>query len=162
MMYDHDNRFDMSRPAPDLIRSLCDAKSEEVSEFASAIVGLLGHTAPEVRAEALSALFVTGRIIEHRSILVAALSRDGDEGVRAKAAYGIAATSSEDTFRYDVQLLVRALRNGYESSEVRRAVYEALLLLFHRPDFPDALDEFNADVQVDWDWIAEIEGHQGD
>ena len=61
--------FDPARPAPVLIRSLCALKHDDVPDVATAITGLLGHAAPEVRAEALSALLVTGRL-ERRSGVV--------------------------------------------------------------------------------------------
>lgn len=41
--------FDPARPAPSLIRSLCALKRDEVPDVATAITGLLGHAAPEVR-----------------------------------------------------------------------------------------------------------------
>jgi HEAT repeat protein len=149
--------FDPARLAPVLIRSLCALKHDEVPDVATAITELLGHAAPEVRAEALSALLVTGRLAAHRHCAVRSLSRDADEGVRARAAYGIAATTSEASRREDLALLVRVLRNAHESPEVQRAAYEGLLLMFHRPEFPDSLEEFDATRDVDWDWIGEME-----
>jgi HEAT repeat protein len=128
-----------------------------VPDRATAITGLLEHSAPEVRAEALSALLVTGRLAEHRHNAVRALSRDADESVRAKAAYGIAATADEHSLREDLALLVRVLRNEHETPEVHRAAYEGLLLIFHRPDFPDSLEQFDSGRDVDWDWIRELE-----
>jgi len=157
MKQDPEHIFDPARPAPVLIRSLCALKHDEVPHAAAAITGLLGHAAPEVRAEALSALLVTGRIATHRHYAVRSLSRDADEGVRAKAAYGIAATTSEASRREDLALLVRVLRNAHESTEVQRAAYEGLLLMFHRPEFPDSLEEFDARRDVDWNWIGELE-----
>lgn len=150
--------FDPARPAPLLIRSLCALKRHEVPAVAAAITGLLAHPGPEVRAEALSALLVTGRLGEHRHSTVRSLSRDAAEGVRAKAAYGIAATADEDSRREDLALLVRVLRNEHESPEVQRAAYEGVLLMLRRPEFPDSLEEFDPGRDVDWKWIRELEG----
>jgi HEAT repeat protein len=140
-----------------LIKSLFALKHDEVPEVAAAITGLLGHAAPEVRAAALSALLVTGRLAAHRQYAVRSLSRDADEGVRATAAFGIEATTSDASRREDLSLLVRVLRNAHESPEVQRAAYEALLLMFHRPEFPDSLEDFDVRRHVDWDWIGELE-----
>lgn len=157
MRPDLEGLFNPARPAPSLIRALCAVKRDEVPAVATLIAGLLGHSAPEVRAEALSALLVTGRLAEHRHSAVRSLSRDADEGVRAKAAYGIAATAEERTLRDDLALLVRVLRNYHEAPDVKRAAYEGLLLMFHRPEFPDSLEEFDPARDIDWDWIRELE-----
>lgn len=143
--------------AEDLIRALAALAREDAQYEVSAILPLVDHPAPEVRAEALSALLVTGRMEEHRALAIRALSRDGDEGVRARAAYAIAATAEESTVSTDLNLLLRALRNTNEASDVRRASYEAIQLMFHRTDFPDALEDFEPDVDVDWSWIEELE-----
>ncbi len=102
-------------------------------------------------------LFVRGRCTELRGIAARALSRDADEGVRAAAALGLAATSEAVTLSDDVALLIRALRNEYETQEVRRSAYEALLLMFHRSNFPSSLNEFDPATQVDWYWIENLE-----
>src|SRR5438270_2437130 len=124
MREDCGHDFDPARPAPALIRSLCALKRHEVPHVAKVIVGLLGHSVPEVRAEALSALLVTGRLAEYRQSAQRSLSRDADEGVRAKAAFGIAATADEYSLRQDLALLLRVLRNEHETPEVQRAAYE--------------------------------------
>jgi hypothetical protein len=157
MHFSGDDPFEASRPAEELIRALCAADRDDVVRSAGRIAPLIEHWAPEVRAEALSALFVIGRSEEYRSRALRALSRDADEGVRAKAAYAVAATSNDGTLSDDVRLLLRALQNERESPEVRRAVYEALLLIFKRAEFPDPLEDFNPETDVDWIWINEIE-----
>jgi HEAT repeat protein len=152
-----DSQFSPSAAAEDLIRALCAVGREDAVRNAPEILTLLGHPVPEVRAEALTAMFVTGRLVQHRSAALRALSRDADEGVRAKAAYAIAATASDETLHDDMPLLLRALRNEHEVPEVRRAAYEALLLIFRHPEFPDSLEEFDPQVNVDWVWVRQLE-----
>ena len=84
------------------------------------------------------------------------LESDRHIEVRARAAYAIAATADEQTRRTDALLLLKTTENEHEDAEVRRAAYEALLLLFNRPDFPDAAEDFLPHDQIDWEWIAEL------
>jgi HEAT repeat protein len=159
--------FDASRLAPErapevLIREVCALSRESVTILVGAVHALTAHQVPQVRAEALGALFVTARIKEFRATAIRALSRDGDEYVRSKAALGIAATSDERTRRGDVTLLLRALRNEHETTQVRRSAYEALLLLFGEAELPDPLDDFDPKADVDWKWIQEIETLYGE
>lgn len=146
----------------ELIRALCGLSAAELDRDVARVLELTRHEVPEVRAEALSALFVRGRKSEHRARALSSLSRDADERVRAAAALGIAATSGAETLEQDVPLLVRAIRNERETEEVRRCAYEAVLLIYHRPDFPDSLRPFDADRDVDWAWLEEIGASLGD
>lgn len=140
-----------------MIRHLARLRQENVATVARDISILVAHRHPEVRSAALSALFVTGRHRELRELAVKALRLDTDESVRATAAFAIAATSSGESQGFDVRILLPILRNPEESLEVRRAVYEALQIIFRRTDFPDATEDFNPERDVDWLWIAQVE-----
>jgi HEAT repeat protein len=150
-------RLASDRAPEELIRELCSLTREAVVRLADAVYALATHPVPQVRAEALGALLVTGQVASLRGTAVRAISRDGDEYVRAKAAFGIAATSTDETRREDLVLLLRVLRNEHETNEVRRSAYEALLMLFGSPEFPDSIDDFDPATDVDWGWIREIE-----
>ena len=141
----------------DLIRGLCALDRDEVRRLRTTILALAHHSVPEVRAEALNALFVTGHLREDRGIALRALTNDSEENVRARAAYAVAATTDDNNLNTDLQRLLTSLRNEAETSEVKRASYEALLLMLRRPDFPDSLEEFDSAIHVDWEWIEEIE-----
>lgn len=141
-----------------LIERLYRLQPEEARVGAAEIVDLLHHPDVDVRVAAMSALFVTGKVGAHRGLALRALSRAKDETERAKAAMAISATSDADTRTEDIALLIRALRNELETSEVRRSAYEALLLLHGRDDFPDSLKDFDPAVDVDWIWIDTLNG----
>ena len=69
----------------------------------------------------------------------------------------IAATSTQETDKTDVQRLIEVLRDAREDSEVRRSAYVGLNLLRPGGEFPDALTEFDPATNVDWTWIALVE-----
>jgi hypothetical protein len=144
------------------IRTMFSLSRETIAANLDAIVELAGHPAPEVRAEALSTLFVRGKRGELRELAARALSRDADEAVRAAAAIGLAAISVDSTKHEDSRLLLRALRNTHETEEVRRCAYEGLLLMHGNPDFPSSLVAFDAREHVDWLWIDAVERTIGD
>lgn len=125
--------------------------------MAHEIAALTTHYHSEVRSAALTALFVTGRICEMRPLAVNAFTSDCEESVRATAAFAIAATSSDDSRLVDVQTLLPAVKSAEEPPEVRRAAYEALLIIFRRSDFPDPVEDFNPASDIDWPWIAQLE-----
>lgn len=147
--------FSRRRSPPALIRALGQLQREDVEFVAPEVVSLLSHPEPDVRSAALSAVFVLWHLDDRRGRATEMLRTDRHAEVRASAAYAVAATSSESTRREDAMMLLRALENTNEDREVRRAAYEGLLLLFGRPDFPDAISEFDPSAHVDWDWIAE-------
>lgn len=139
------------------IRRMIALSRSEIAENVDAIVALTHHGAPEVRSEAVSALFVRGKRYELHALAARTLSRDADEGVRAAAALGLAAISSPATRIEDTKLLLRAVRNTHESGEVRRCAYEALLLMYARTDFPSSLTVFDPSEHIDWGWLEGVE-----
>jgi vesicle coat complex subunit len=143
-------------PPPDLIRALGRLRPEDVTQYSSLVLPLLTHPEPDVRAAALSTVFVLWRLGEHRQTALELLRNDRHYEVRTGAAYAIAATSTDTTRRDDLLLLLRTVDNGHESPEVRRAAYEAIMLICQRPDFPDVLAEFDPAADVDWSWIDEL------
>lgn len=120
-----------------------------------AVVRLLSHHEPDVRVAALGVLFVEWKDSTHRSLAIDLLEHDANDEVRAAAAYAVAGTTTEETQRGDTRLFVSALEAD-ASSEVQRAAYEGLLIMFRRPDFPDALADFDSEKAVDWAWIEEV------
>jgi HEAT repeat protein len=152
--------FALNRTPSALIRALGRVKREDETTLVTAVIPLLHHLEPDVRVEAFNVAFVRWRRKEHRQIAQTALKEDPDERVRSAAALGIAGTSSNDTHRSDIQLLLLVLQvDG--ANEVKRAAYEGLLLLLGRPDFPDSLVEFDPGKHVDWEWVAELRSIYG-
>lgn len=152
----HREDFSRRRSPPELIRALGQLQREDSESLASSVLPLLGHPEPDVRSEALSAVFVLWRLTGHRDQAKHLLQSDRHAEVRARAAYAIASTADEETRRDDALLLVKKVEDGQESPEVRRAAYDALMLLFGRGDFPDAVREFAPERDVDWAWISEL------
>ncbi len=152
-----DDSFDEATPVEDLIRRLGRLRHDEVAARADALRALLAHAAPEVRAEALGALFVVGRMHRWRAAAAMLLREDADVYVRSKAALALAATSEPDTRASDIRCLSAVVRDEREDAEVRRTAYEGLLVMFRRPDFPSDLRPFDPRRDVDWSWVAELE-----
>jgi vesicle coat complex subunit len=148
--------FSRRRSPPDLIRALGRLARDDSESLASSVLPLLAHAEPDVRSEALSAVFVLWRLDEHREQAKRMLEADRHAEVRARAAYAIAATSNEQTRRTDALLLLNKIESPNEDAEVRRAAYEALMLLFGRGDLPDAVKDFVPEEQIDWAWLSEL------
>ena len=147
--------LDPGRDPADIIRALTGIRRDPRAVDARHILALLDHSAPEVRVAALGLLFVEWRVALHRDRATSMLREDPNDEVRAAAAYATVATSSEGTRSSDVGVLLTSVESD-PSPEVRRAAYEGLLLTFQRPDFPDALKDFNPSVDIDWEWIQEL------
>ena len=147
--------LDPGRDPADIIRALTRLRRDPGSVDPRHILALLDHSAPDVRVAALGLLFVEWRVALHRSRATSMLREDPNDEVRAAAAYATVATSSEGTRSSDVGVLLASVESD-PSPEVRRAAYEGLLLTFQRPDFPDALKDFNPSVDIDWEWIQEL------
>lgn len=144
------------QPPPKLIAALGSLRREDAASLAPFVMPLLTHPEPDVRSEAVNVVFVVWRLSEHRDLARRLFTTDRHEVVRTRAAYALAATSTDETLRDDVQILVNVLLDDRQSLELRRAAYEGLLLLFRRPGFPDSLAQFDPKSDVDWEWIGEI------
>lgn len=148
------------RDSDEILRHLGNIAKEEVTDLAPALVALLDHEDPDVREEAAQALFVVGKHREHRARAVELLKHDSDVAVRCTAAYGVAATSSDDSRRSDIGLLATIVRDDTQDTELRRSAYEALLIIFRRPRFPSMTGPFNPVVDVDWDWLDQLRSQE--
>jgi hypothetical protein len=148
--------FSRRRSPPDLIRALGRLTREDAESLGPSVLPLLAHPEPDVRSAAVSAVFVQWRLDEYRDQAIRMFESDRHAEVRAAAAYAISATSGEDTRRADAFLLLGAIENGKEDTEVRRAAYVALMLLFRRADFPDTVEDFVPEERIDWAWINEL------
>jgi|SRR5215213_10986028 len=118
---------------------------------------LLEHDDPVVREEAISLLLIKWRDGRYRDAARAMLDRDSDFGVRAQAALGLAAVSTEATREEDLAILLNLLRDPGEEAETRSAAYDALLILGKRQDFPSSRSEFDPDRDIDWEWLSTLE-----
>lgn len=147
--------FALNRTPSALIRALGRVKRDDRTTLMTAVLPLLHHAEPDVRAEAFNVAFVRWHLKEHRQVAQTALKEDNDERVRSAAAYAVAATTSDATRHTDIQMLLQVL-DANDSNEVKRAGYEGLLLLMGRPDFPDSISEFEPTKHIDWEWVAEL------
>jgi len=148
--------FGRRRPPPVLIEAMGRLRRVDASSHAMHVLPLLNHPEPDVRSAAISTVFVLWRMTEQRHVAVQLLQRDRHDEVRSASAFAIAAISSDATRRDDVRLLLAIVDNEAESIELRRSAYEGLLLLFQRPDFPNALGAFDPVHDVDWQWVKEL------
>lgn len=117
---------------------------------------LLGHDDPVVREEAISLLVGKWRDPRYRSAALAMLDRDADFGVRAQAALGLAAVSTDATRDEDISVLLKLVGDTAEEVETRGAAYDALLILGGRQDFASAMEKFDPEADIDWEWVSTL------
>jgi vesicle coat complex subunit len=140
----------------DLLRALGRIGDEQKGELRDAVVSLLDHDDADVREEAMRRLFVGWRDRQWRARAVDALRADEAPEVRSVAAYAVAATSVDATYKQDVGDLIGVLKDEDEDPLVRGAAYDALLILHRRPEFPTKRRQFDADADVDWGWVQSL------
>lgn len=149
--------FDLSpeRSPADLVDALWRVRREQRKDLVSQVRGLARHPSPTVREEVVSLLAVKWQDHETRQLLLELLRADDDFGVRSRAAYALAAISSERTRAEDIRLLRRMILDQDEDRLVRAAAYEGLALVAGRTMSP--LDD-NVDVgrDLDLEWVRTL------
>jgi len=140
----------------ELIENLGRAERERRHDLRDAVASLTSHEDPLVREQAIGLLLFTWKDVPSRWIAVRALEADSDFGVRGQAAFGLIGVSSERTRAEDTRLLIRRLLDEDEELDTRRSVYDALLLLYGRRDFPATKRGLDLSREVDWEWIREL------
>jgi HEAT repeat protein len=140
----------------DLIRMLGQLGDQQRDELLDAVTRLLEHEDPDVREEALRLLLVRWKVRGLHHYGLQALTNDPTPEIRALAAYGVAATSSETSRMQDVTVLKSVVTNDDESHHVRGAAYDALLIIFRRPAFATKRRAFDAARDVDWTWVEAL------
>jgi hypothetical protein len=149
--------LDPRRNPIELIRAIGLVSDEQKGELRDQLFRLCHHRDPDVREEALRLLTVKWRDVGAHSEALDALREDPSDGVRANAAYGVAATVTDATRREGVNRLLHVLLDEQEDLEVRAAAYDGLLLIYGRPNFPSMKRDFDPAADVQWDWIREIQ-----
>lgn len=144
------------RDVDDLLDALGRVAREDVPAVSSELVPLLDHPDADVREEAARVLFVRGKFRPARARAVGLLQTDPEIAVRCTAAFGVAATSTDQTLLHDTQLLLSLLRDSAEDDELRKAVYESLLIIHRRKAFPSMTAKFSPTADVDWSWISTL------
>lgn len=153
----HDpSELGVTRPAIDLLGVLVSLAPSELSGFRDQLRALLAHDDEDVRVHSARALFVTLKEANAHTAALDCLTHDPSAKVRRVAAFGVAATSTSQTRDIDTRVLVQTVLQSGESPRVRGAAYEALLILYHRTDFPPVKREIDLDRDVDWQWIREL------
>jgi HEAT repeat protein len=122
-----------ARDPADLVDALYAARREDRRDLRGQVELLLRHGDPIVREEALSLLLVKWGVADLRSAARDLLLGDPDSGVRARAAFALAAVS-EGAARHEVaQLLADVYLANADSAPVRRACFEGLSFLAGQP-----------------------------
>lgn len=155
------NHIDLSvwREPEQLLAMLEEVRRLDRRDLRDEVVALLNHEDPVVREEALSLLLVTWRERLARPVALKALESPAEDfGVRGLAAIGLASTSSPATRSEDIKTLLGRALDRTEDSGVRRAAYEALLLMHGRPP-PPTNRPFSVDADADSQWLAELHHH---
>jgi hypothetical protein len=153
-----DDLAPLFRSSAELIDAIWQAFRDDRRDLQEAIAQLTEHEDPLVREEAIGLLLTKWRVISERRRAVEALPRDPDFGVRAAAAYGLAAVSTVATKQADVCLLLERLLTPSEMPNTKQASYEALLIMFGRRDFPSATRGIELERDVDWPWVRQLCG----
>lgn len=136
----------------ELIVSIGSIRKESIPRVRASLLSLCTHSDPDVREEAVRKLFVEGKDMTGRDQVTAAFQTDPAANVRSTAAYGIAATSDPASRAADARLLLSILFDTMVEGEVRNAVYEALLIMHRKRDFPSLKRGVVKDSDIDWDW----------
>jgi HEAT repeat protein len=140
-----------------LLRAIATWPDARATEAVPVLVALLNHADADVREEAVRRLAVHWRESRARTACLELLQRDCSEGVRATAAYAVAALSHPPTWRQDVRLLLDVAKDPDEADEVRIAAYGALVMLT-RTGAPPPLDPgLEAQTAIDWEALSRIE-----
>ena len=140
----------------ELLRALGEIQDHQKAELIEAVGQLIDHSDEDIREEAMRRLFVVWKDPLRREHVVEALSADESSGVRAVAAYALAATAIDETKERDVHALIQALKNDDEDPAVRAAAYDALLILHRNREFPTRRRTFDPKSDVDWSWVRSL------
>ncbi len=140
----------------ELLRALGEIRDNQKAELLEAVSRLVDHTDEDIREEALRRLFVVWKNHVRREHAVEALATDESSGVRAVAAYALAATATDGTKERDVHTLANTLENEGEDVTVRAAAYDALLILHRKPEFPTKRRPFDPQTDIDWNWVRSL------
>jgi hypothetical protein len=146
----------------DLLNALYQVSREPVPELRDSVERLLEHDDPDIREEAIRILLTRWKDLSFRPQVINVLQSDPAPNVKSAAAFGVAATSTDENRAQDSQLLLSVLRDEGEHLDVRAAAYDALMIL-HRKGvgeggwpFTTKKSEFNPARDVDWSWIRSL------
>ena len=141
----------------DLLQSLYRVEKAPRPELRDALARLLEHDDPDVRGEALRILVTRWKDHAFRGNAAQTLRFDPDPEVRAAAAFALASVSADGDRLEDTQLLLEMLHDEAQEATVRGAAYDALLVLYRKPEFPTKKRDFDASLDVDWAWVKALE-----
>lgn len=141
----------------DIIDALIGLRREELNDLRDKLRNLLQHDDPDVRVHAVRRLFVHLEDTEYRGHAIAAVRSDPEPSVRRAAAFAVASTSSAESQIDDQRVLLHVLLNEDETSFVRGAAYEGLLLMHGRRDFPPVNREIDFLRDIDWQWVGSLQ-----
>lgn len=144
------------RPPADLIDALYEARREERRDLVEAVAVLMDHDDPIVREEAVSLLITTWQVKEFRDITRRMLRYDPDEGVRARAALGLATIATVQSRMDDAMLLAGVYSEPAASHVLQLACLEALSLMVGHPIIAEQDDLGPKAVQRLLDQIATL------
>lgn len=140
----------------DLIDALYEARRSGHQDLADQIVLLLDHEEPMVREEAIALLLTKWRMTRFADCGRQMLLHDSDEGVRARAALGVASTATPESLRADAVVLANVFRDPASAPTLRQACFEALSLMTGRPRVVELDDTSVRDVEL---LVAQISAH---
>lgn len=139
-----------------LLQSLGKIEEGQLTELGTAVRQLLQHDDPDVVQEALRWTVLRWRMIDLHDDVLNLIRTTEDEELKTTALYALAHTSSATTRLDDTRTLLTVVRASEVDPEVRRAAYEAILLMYGRTDIPPVNRSFNVDLQADWAWLSSI------
>jgi hypothetical protein len=140
----------------ELLKVLGRVEKSDRALLHGAVKQLLEHEDEDIREEALRIVAVHWTLADVRAKAIEMLQIDDEPSVRRTAAYAVASLAKDTTRDSDTQLLLDVLRNDSEQEEVRRAAYEALLLLHGRDEFPPMNRDVSASALVRDPWLREL------
>jgi predicted Zn-dependent protease len=141
----------------EILDSLVRLPRDRLSDVRDELHTLTKHDDADVRVHAIRRLFVHLKDMQFRADALSYFRADPHPEARRAAAFGIAATSTPETRRPDVEVLLQGLRDNDEQDWVRAAAYEALLLIHGRTDFPAANRDICLETDLDWEWINSMQ-----
>lgn len=144
------------RDPDELLQALGAISREQKEELSSAVADLLDHEDPDIREEAVRRLIVQWKDAELRPTAIEILQFDEEPAVRRTAVYGLAALSKGSTQGEDTQMLLSILFDEAGEPDLRRAAYEALMMIHGRSDIPPVNREIDLVDDVDWTWIRSL------
>jgi hypothetical protein len=139
----------------DLIRAITRTGDTRDEATRNRVAELLSHADADVREAALRRV-ARWRDTHYQQQIIDLLRFDQADAVRSAAAYGVVSLSSSATRAADTSALLGRLLDDVEDPEVRASAYDALLIMYGRRPPEPSEREFDAQNDIDWEWIATL------